>query len=136
MVQDLQRTLQRKNVAIEELQSKNKGLKRVMQPRMAYKYAPRESSTTELINMNAQSQYAFSGRKASNGAVGRQEVLNMYQKNRRAKSIATGAVGNSDIPAAAPSSGTGGYMFNDSSATQFKAADGRDEIYVVQANTG
>ena len=51
MVQDLQNTLQKKNTAVNELASKSKGLKKVMQPRMAYKYAPRENSTTDLMNM-------------------------------------------------------------------------------------
>ena len=51
---------------MNELQEKSKGLKKVMQPRMAYKYAPRENSSSELIAMQAQSQYAFSGRKTSN----------------------------------------------------------------------
>lgn len=53
MVQDLQKTLQQKNEAINNLTSKSKGLKKVMQPRMAYKYAPRENSTSELINLQA-----------------------------------------------------------------------------------
>lgn len=65
MVSDLQKTLQQKNEAINNLTSKSKGLKKVMQPRMAYKYAPRENSTSELLNLQAQSQYAFSGRKGS-----------------------------------------------------------------------
>ena len=65
MVQDLQKTLQQKNEALNNLQGKSKGLKKVMQPRMAYKYAPRENSTSELINLQAQSQYAFSGRIGS-----------------------------------------------------------------------
>ena len=77
---------------------------------MAYKYAPREASTSELINMQAQSQYAFSGRKPSN--LNREEALNIY--NRRAKSIGLNGVTS---PAAAPSSGTNGIMFNDTSAT-------------------
>ena len=51
MVQDLQNTLQKKNTAVNELANKSKGLKKVMQPRMAYKYAPRENSTTDLMNM-------------------------------------------------------------------------------------
>ena len=43
MVQDLQNTLQKKNEAVQELHSKSKGLKNVMQPRMAYKYGgPRD----------------------------------------------------------------------------------------------
>ena len=78
---------------------------------MAYKYAPREQSTTDLMAMNASSQYAFSGRKASN--LNREEALNAY--NRRAQSIGAGATAD---PAAAPSSGKGGnVMFNDTSAT-------------------
>ena len=112
MVQDLQRTLQTKNQVMNNLASKSKGLKKVMQPRLAYKYAPRENSTTDLINMQAQSQYAFSGRKQSNpGQLGQQEAVNIY--NRRAKSIAM-----SKEPNAGPQSGAGGFMFNDSSATK------------------
>lgn len=57
MVSDLQKTLQKKNNAVNTLQEKSKGLKKVMQPRMAYKYAPRENSTSDLIAMQAQSQY-------------------------------------------------------------------------------
>ena len=53
MVSDLQKTLQTKNNMMNQLASKSKGLKKVMQPRLAYKYAPRESSTTDLINMQA-----------------------------------------------------------------------------------
>ena len=55
MVQDLQNTLQQKNNAITELAGKSKGLKKVLQPRMAYKYAPRENSTSELLNLQATS---------------------------------------------------------------------------------
>ena len=83
MVQDLQNTLQQKNNAIQNLASKSKGLKKVMQPRMAYKYAPRENSTSELLNLQATSQYAFSGRKGSN--INHESAVNLY--NRRAKSI-------------------------------------------------
>jgi hypothetical protein len=49
MVEDLQKTLQKKNNMVNELASKSKGLKKVMLPRQAYKYAPRESSTSDLI---------------------------------------------------------------------------------------
>ena len=50
MVNDLQNTLQMKNKAMNELATKSKGLQKVMQPRMAYKYAPRgENSSTNLI---------------------------------------------------------------------------------------
>mmetsp|Transcript_11290 Transcript_11290/g.15202 ORF Transcript_11290/g.15202 Transcript_11290/m.15202 type:complete len:116 (+) Transcript_11290:875-1222(+) len=103
MVQDLQKTLQQKNDAINGLANKSKGLKKVMQPRMAYKYAPREASTSELLNLQAQSQYAFSGRKGSH--VNQESAVNLY--NRRAKSI-----NNGGMPAAAPSSGQG-IMLND-----------------------
>ena len=41
MVSDLQRTLMSKNQAINELSQKSKSLKKVMQPRLAYKYAPK-----------------------------------------------------------------------------------------------
>ncbi len=111
MVGDLQKTLQQKNAAMNELANKSKGLKKVMQPRMAYKYAPRDNSSSELIAMQAQSQYAFSGRKASN--IDREQAMNLY--NRRAKSINMG--GNGAAPNAGPSSGTNGVMFNDTSAT-------------------
>ena len=109
---DLQNTLQRKNDAVNQLHGKSPGLKKVMQPRMAYKYAPREQSSSELINMQAASQYAFSGRKPSN--LDREQALNLYQ--RRANSIAgNDAVGG---PAAGPSSGkAGNVMINDTSAT-------------------
>ena len=53
MVQDLQKTLQQKNDAVNGLSSKSKGLSKVMQPRMAYKYAAPEKSATELLNLNA-----------------------------------------------------------------------------------
>mgnify|MGYP007058556487 CR=1 FL=1 len=53
MVSDLQRTLQFKNQVMNDLASKSKGLKKVMQPRLAYKYAPRENSTSDLINTHA-----------------------------------------------------------------------------------
>ena len=59
MVEDLQKTLQTKNTVMQELASKSKGLKKVLQPRLAYKYGRRENSTSELINLQAQSQYAF-----------------------------------------------------------------------------
>ena len=39
IVKDLQRTLQKKQDAVAELQGKSRGLKHMMQPRMAYKYA-------------------------------------------------------------------------------------------------
>jgi len=51
---------------------------------MAYKYAARETSNTELLNLQATSQYAFSGRKGSN--LNQDSAVNLY--NRRAKSIA------------------------------------------------
>jgi len=51
---------------MNELANKSKGLKKVMQPRMAYKYAPRDQSTSDLIALQASSNYAFSGRKDSN----------------------------------------------------------------------
>ena len=59
MVNDLQNTLKVKNEVMNNLASKSKGLKKVMQPRMAYKYAPRENSTSDLINLQAQSSYQF-----------------------------------------------------------------------------
>ena len=51
MVGDLQKTLQQKNNMMNELGSKSKGLKKVMQPRMAYKYSPKEQSTSDLLAM-------------------------------------------------------------------------------------
>ena len=55
-----------------------------MQPRMAYKYAPKDSSMTDLINANAQSHYQFNGRRSS-GKMSKDDVVSMY--GRRAKSI-------------------------------------------------
>jgi hypothetical protein len=52
---------------MNNLASKSKGLKKVMQPRMAYKYAPRENSTSDLMNLQAASVYGFSGKRSSNG---------------------------------------------------------------------
>ena len=114
-----------KNQVVNDLAAKSKGLKKVMQPRMAYKYAPRENSTSDLIAMQAQSTYAFSGRKASQ--VDRDQAMNLY--NRRAKSIGFGN-GNNGGPAAAPSSGQG-IMFNDTSATQLKDQPTSQENEVV-----
>ena len=97
---------------MNELANKSKGLKKVMQPRMAYKYGPRDQSTGNLINMAAQSTYAFSGRKESN--MGRTDALNLY--NRRSKSIVMSIimsivnyliVNGPMSPSAAPSSGVG-----------------------------
>ena len=99
---------------MNDLATKSKGLKKAMQPRLAYKYAPRENSTSDLINMQAQSQYAFSNRKVSGANFGKTETFMNY--NKRSKSIVGG-------PAAAPSSGTGGYMFNDTSAKQIADDD-------------
>ena len=112
---------------MNELQEKSKGLKKVMQPRMAYKYAPRENSSSELIAMQAQSQYAFSGRKTSN--IDREQALNLY--NRRAKSIGMGV--SPGVPNAAPSSGNNGVMINDTSATQLKddSPNKNNEVIVV-----
>ena len=100
---------------MNDLASKSKGLKKVMQPRLAYKYGQRETSTTDLINMQAQSQYAFSNRKASNGRLGQTQTMNGF--NRRSKSIIGGN------PAAAPSSGHDNFMFNDTSAKQIDVDD-------------
>ena len=110
---------------MNELAGKSKGLKKVMQPRMAYKYAPREQSTGNLLNMQAQSQYAFSGRNNSNAT--RTEAINTY--NRRSKSIVAGTGPMS--PAAGPSSGNiaTNFMTNDTSATQLK--DINNEMYVT-----
>ena len=88
---------------------------------MAYKYAPRENSTSDLIAMQAQSQYAFNGRKGS--TVDRDQAINLY--NRRAKSI--GGNGNNASAAPASQSNAPNYMFNDTSATQLKDADTKDE---------
>lgn len=123
MVQDLQRTLQQKNNAISDLANKSKGLKKVMQPRMAYKYAPRENSTSELLNMAATSQYAFSGRKGSN--VANDSAVNLY--NRRAQSI-----NNGQVPGAAPSSGQG-IMLNDTSDKNFKQSN--EVVFVGDQST-
>jgi len=108
---------------MNQLAEKSKGLKKVMQPRMAYKYAPREQSSSDLLSMNAQSLYAFSGRKDSN--MGRSDAIHLY--NRRSKSIANN--GGPLSPAAGPSSGTGAqFMTNDTSAQQLKDTN---EVVVV-----
>ena len=90
MVSDLQRTLQKKNAAINELQEKSKGLKKVMQPRKAYKYAPR-SNSNENLHAHIQSQYSFT----NTGGFGRNmhetatsKIAGIYTK--RANSIAAG----------------------------------------------
>ena len=53
MVNDLQNTLQMKNNMMNQLAAKSKGLKKVMQPRQAYKYAPRDQSSGDLLKMQA-----------------------------------------------------------------------------------
>ena len=121
MVQDLQNTLQQKNNAITELAGKSKGLKKVLQPRMAYKYAPRENSTSELLNLQATSQYAFSGRKGSQ--INKESAVNLY--NRRAKSITNQGL----IPGAAPSSGQG-IMLNDASEKNLKPGTDNEVVFV------
>ncbi len=127
MVADLQKTLQKKNTVVNELASKSKGLSKVMQPRQAYKYAPRDSSTSDLIQMQAQSTYAFSGRKGSQ--MNNESAAKLY--SRRTKSIAGGQ--NPLSPAAAPSSGQG-IMFNDTSATQLKDDGRENEVHVHQTH--
>ena len=119
MVNDLQNTLQQKNNAMNKLASKSKGLQKVMQPRMAYKYAARgENSSTNLMAQAATSSYAFSGRKAS--AFNHDQAMTLY--NQRAKSIASDG-GNT--PAAAPKSGAGsGIMFNNQSETELETKNG------------
>ena len=62
MVQDLQRTLARKNDAVNGLQEKSMSLKRAMQPRMAYKYAPRTSKSN--LHEHVQSHYGFLNQKS------------------------------------------------------------------------
>ena len=102
MVNDLQNTLQVKNKAMNELASKSKSLQKVMQPRMAYKYAPRgENSSTNLIKDQAVSYYAFSGRKGSANATSSKGRL--MDSAPRTKSRASGR----QTPAAAPQSGAG-----------------------------
>ena len=51
MVSDLQRTLMSKNQAINELTQKSKSLKKVMQPRLAYKYAPKNGDGQNSQNI-------------------------------------------------------------------------------------
>ena len=120
MVSDLQKTLQQKNNVMNKLASKSKGLSKAMQPRMAYKYASRDghSSSTDVLNSQASSSpYVFSGRKPSN--LDKQQAINLY--NRRSKSInMMGEMGSIGKPAAGPSSGMDGFMFNDASTTKFK----------------
>lgn len=128
MVTDLQRTLQMKNQAINELQNKSKSLKKVMQPRMAYKYAPKEASMTDLINANAQSHYQFNGRRSSGKFGSKDDVMSMY--GRRAKSIVT----NQDGHTAAPPSGNEVVaMFADNSAAVLndKGSPGKNQNEIV-----
>ena len=77
------------------------------------------------MNMQAQSTYAFSGRKDSN--MGRSDALNLY--NRRSKSIVGGQGPMS--PAAAPSGTGANFMINDTSATKLNA---ENEVVVVGGN--
>lgn len=94
MVSDLQRTLMTKNAAMNELAEKSKSLKKVMQPRLAYKYAPKAGDGGNASS-NITSQYGF-GRKASNDEMSTGKMdANVY--NRRSRSIAQGV---------APPSGT------------------------------
>jgi len=86
MVADLQRTLMTKNQAMNELANKSKSLKKVMQPRMAYKYSPRQSDP------NQASQGGFM-RRASNDQFASNANMNAKYDNvysRRSKSIAQG----------------------------------------------
>lgn len=80
MVSDLQKTLQQKNNAMNNLANKSKGLSKAMQPRMAYKYASRDhhSSSTDVLNSNAgsTSPYVIAGRKPS--TIDKQLALNIY----------------------------------------------------------
>ena len=110
MVNDLQNTLQRKNAAMNKLAEKSKGLKKVMQPRMAYKYAPRDTSSSNLMQMKAQSSYAVFNSGAQGASI----------HKRRTLSISSGANGS---PAAGPSSGKQGMMFNDTSATVINSGE-------------
>ena len=90
MVSDLQRTLQRKNQAITDLQEKSKGLKRVMQPRKAYKYGPRAQSN-ENLHAHVQSHYSFtnsSGFRNNLADTQNSKINGIYGK--RANSISTG----------------------------------------------
>ena len=62
---------------MNQLASKSKGLQKVMQPRMAYKYAPKgDQSTANLMAMQATSSYAFSKRNGS--AVSRDKAMTLY----------------------------------------------------------
>lgn len=57
MVSDLQRTLKLKNEAINQLNEKSAGLKKVMQPRQAYKYVQKQSRAN--LHDHIQSHYQF-----------------------------------------------------------------------------
>jgi hypothetical protein len=57
LVGNLQSTLMSKNMAINELNQKSRSLKKVMQPRMAYKYKSGRSNSnnatkTDFMNLN------------------------------------------------------------------------------------
>ena len=137
MVSDLQKTLQQKNNAMNKLANKSKAMSKVMQPRMAYKYASRDQhSSTDVLNSQASgstSPYVFSGRRPSQ--LDKQQALNLYQ--RRSKSIVMqndmGAGVNK--PAAGPSSGDG-FMFNVASTTKFKSQPKEKQNEVVVVSPG
>jgi hypothetical protein len=76
MVQDLQRTLQRKNQAIDNLQEKSKGLKKVMQPRKAYKYGPPRGTSSDNLHANTQSAYSFTNDGFQNNLKGANAKIN------------------------------------------------------------
>ena len=48
MVGNLQRTLARKNEAVKNLKTKSRSLQKAVEPRMAYKYAPKENEPTQF----------------------------------------------------------------------------------------
>lgn len=69
MVENLQKTIMMRNRVLDKLASKSRAHTRVVQPRLAYKYAPpREGSTGELIALNATSSYANLNRSSSQAA--------------------------------------------------------------------
>ena len=109
MVMDLQRTLQKKNQAINELHEKSKGLKKVMQPRKAYKYAPPRANSNENLHAHIQSHYTFTnsaGFKNNLADTQNSKINGIY--NRRANSIAAGGAPASGNDMASGSSSKGG----------------------------
>ena len=117
MVSDLQRTLMTKNQAINELNQKSKSLKKVMQPRLAYKYAPKVGDPT--ASQNVLSQYQSMG----NRKVELESIAAKTDGHRRTGSISQGI---------APASGTSVHKI---SGKNSNAKIGEDNQIVIHNNT-